>query len=109
MGLSASDRRARARALGPTSSCVDLASPVFLPLTDLANHLVYGEDGRSVRRVIVDGRVVVPDGRVLTIDEDALMDEVRELLPAWLRGAQARRRLGRAPAPGVRRDVPALR
>jgi 5-methylthioadenosine/S-adenosylhomocysteine deaminase len=63
---------------------LDLSSAVFLPLTDLANHLVYGEDGSSVRRVMVDGRVVVSDGRVLTIDEDALLDEVRELMPAWL-------------------------
>ncbi|HWD73495.1 MAG TPA: amidohydrolase family protein [Solirubrobacteraceae bacterium] len=63
---------------------LDLSSAVFLPLTNLANHLVYGEDGGSVRRVIVDGHVVVSDGRVLTIDEEALLDEVRELMPAWL-------------------------
>jgi 5-methylthioadenosine/S-adenosylhomocysteine deaminase len=63
---------------------LDLASPTFLPRTNLANHLVYGEDGSSVRRVIVDGEVLVRDGRVLSVDEDALLDEVRELMPAWL-------------------------
>jgi 5-methylthioadenosine/S-adenosylhomocysteine deaminase len=67
---------------------VDLRSPTYLPLTDLANHLVYGEDGTSVRLVMVDGRVVVRDGRVLTIDEDALLAEVRELLPAWLQALE---------------------
>jgi len=63
---------------------VDLAHPAYLPLTDVANHLIYGEDGSAVRRVIVDGEVIVSDGRVLTVDEDALIDEVRELMPAWL-------------------------
>jgi 5-methylthioadenosine/S-adenosylhomocysteine deaminase len=63
---------------------LDLSSPTFLPLTNLANHLVYGEDGSSVRRVLVDGRLVVSDGRVLTVDEEALVAEVRELMPAWL-------------------------
>jgi 5-methylthioadenosine/S-adenosylhomocysteine deaminase len=63
---------------------VDLGSTTYLPLTDLANHLVYGEDGSSVRLVMVDGRIVVRDGRILTVDEDALVAEVRELMPAWL-------------------------
>ena len=63
---------------------VDLSAATYLPLTNLANHLVYGEDGSSVRRVLVDGEVVVADGRVLTVDEGALVDEVRELMPAWM-------------------------
>jgi 5-methylthioadenosine/S-adenosylhomocysteine deaminase len=67
---------------------LDLQSPTYLPLIDLPNHLVYGEDGRSVRLVMVDGRVVVRDGRVLTVDEDALLAEVRELMPAWLRALE---------------------
>ncbi len=67
---------------------LDLASPVYLPLVDLPRHLVYGEDGRSIRLVMVGGRIVVRDGRVLTVDEDALLDEVRELMPAWLRALE---------------------
>lgn len=63
---------------------LDLEAPAYLPLTDLPNHLVYGEDGSAVRVVMVGGRVVVRDGRVLTVDEDALLAEVRELMPAWL-------------------------
>ena len=88
---------------------LDLSTPVFLPLTDLANHLVYGEDGSSVRRVIVDGNVVVSDGRVLTIDEDRTAGRGSRADAGVARGARARRRLGRAPSPGVRGDVPALR
>jgi 5-methylthioadenosine/S-adenosylhomocysteine deaminase len=63
---------------------LDLSTPTYLPLTNLANHLVYGEDGSSVRRVMIDGEVVVSDGRILTVDEDAVLAEVRELMPAWL-------------------------
>jgi 5-methylthioadenosine/S-adenosylhomocysteine deaminase len=63
---------------------LDLQTPTYTPFINLPNHLVYGEDGRSVRMVMVDGRVTVRDGRVLTIDEEALLDEVRDLMPAWL-------------------------
>lgn len=64
---------------------LDLDGPVYTPFVNLINHLVYGEDGRSVWLVMVDGRVVVRDGRVLTVDEGAVRAEVRELMPEWLR------------------------
>jgi cytosine/adenosine deaminase-related metal-dependent hydrolase len=67
---------------------VDLSTSTYLPLSNLANHLVYGEDGSAVRRVMIDGRVVVSDGRVLTVDESALLAEVRELMPAWLKALE---------------------
>jgi 5-methylthioadenosine/S-adenosylhomocysteine deaminase len=63
---------------------VDLDSPTYTPFIHLPHHLVYGEDGRSVWLVMVDGRVVVRDGRVLTVDEQAVRAEVRELMPGWL-------------------------
>jgi 5-methylthioadenosine/S-adenosylhomocysteine deaminase len=67
---------------------LDLSSPTYLPLTDLPNHLVYGEDGSSIRRVIVDGEMLVEDGRILTVDEAQLLAEVRELMPEWLRAIE---------------------
>jgi 5-methylthioadenosine/S-adenosylhomocysteine deaminase len=66
---------------------VDLNSDVYLPLTKLANQLVYGEDGRSVRMVMVDGHVVVEDGRVTSVDEEALAKEARALAAGWLDAA----------------------
>jgi hypothetical protein len=42
------------------------------PHTQPLHSLVYVETGASVETVLVDGRVVVADGRVLTVDEDAL-------------------------------------
>ena len=37
--------------------------------------LVWASDGRAVRDVVIDGRVVVRDGRCTTVDVDALRDE----------------------------------
>ncbi|MEM1333591.1 MAG: amidohydrolase family protein, partial [Actinomycetota bacterium] len=65
------------------------------PVGDLAHHLVWGTDGRSVRDVLVAGRRVVDDGRVVTVDETALRHEAAarrddllrraglELTPRW--------------------------
>jgi 5-methylthioadenosine/S-adenosylhomocysteine deaminase len=57
----------------------------FTPRSDLRNHLVYSENGTSVTEVIVDGQTVVADGRVRTVDEEALLAEVRAVAPGILR------------------------
>ena len=44
---------------------------------DLALQLVWGNVGHTVRDVVVDGSVVVRDGRSTTIDEKALLEEAR--------------------------------
>jgi 5-methylthioadenosine/S-adenosylhomocysteine deaminase len=58
---------------------VDLDALPFTPLNDLRRQLVYCEPGASVRTTIVGGRVVMDGGRVLTVDEDAIKAEAREL------------------------------
>jgi 5-methylthioadenosine/S-adenosylhomocysteine deaminase len=50
----------------------DGESLAWLPPGDPALHLVWGTDGRSVRDVVVDGRIVVRDGRCTTVDLDEL-------------------------------------
>ena len=57
---------------------LDLNDPAFLPFNSAARQLVYSECGRSVESVIVDGRVVMRDGRLITIDEDELRERVVE-------------------------------
>ncbi|WP_193044376.1 amidohydrolase family protein [Mycolicibacterium baixiangningiae] len=58
---------------------LDLRSVNFTPANDIAQHLVYVENGESITEVWVNGEPVVRDGRCLLIDEDAVLDEVREL------------------------------
>jgi 5-methylthioadenosine/S-adenosylhomocysteine deaminase len=47
-------------------------TPGWIPRGDVGLQLVWGTDGRSVRDVFVDGRQVLADGRVTTIDTDDL-------------------------------------
>ncbi|MBN8999604.1 MAG: amidohydrolase [Rhizobiales bacterium] len=56
----------------------------WTPLNDICHHLVYCENGSSIETVMVGGEVVVQDGSLLTVDEEAIMEEVREVVPAWL-------------------------
>jgi cytosine/adenosine deaminase-related metal-dependent hydrolase len=60
---------------------IDLADPAWVPYNSAVRQLVYSESGRGVRTVIVDGRVVVDGGRVLTVDERALREEIEGLMP----------------------------
>jgi 5-methylthioadenosine/S-adenosylhomocysteine deaminase len=55
----------------------------WTPRGDHALQLVWGTDGRSVRDVVVDGEIVLRDGRCTKVDEDALAAQaipVREAL-----------------------------
>jgi 5-methylthioadenosine/S-adenosylhomocysteine deaminase len=47
---------------------LDLDHPNWLPLNDPVNQLVHVEDGNAVHSVMIGGRMVVEDRRVLTID-----------------------------------------
>jgi 5-methylthioadenosine/S-adenosylhomocysteine deaminase len=50
----------------------DRNRPEWTPLLNVANQLVYSADGRGVHSVFVDGRRVVDNYRLTTVDEDAL-------------------------------------
>ena len=58
---------------------LDLSTTAFTPLNDLRRQLVYSENGSSVVLTMVAGEVVVENGKVLTVDEDAVKEEVRRL------------------------------
>ena len=57
----------------------DLDTPEWRPLLNPLNNLVYAATGSSVRSVLIDGRVVLDEGRLTTIDEAALYDRVERL------------------------------
>jgi guanine deaminase len=70
-------------------SILDLSDPSFVPLNSAARQLVFTECGRSVEHVMVDGRFVVRDRRITSIDEAALQEEVAELMVALRRDLEA--------------------
>lgn len=53
--------------------------PNLFPLYRPYSHLVYAATGREVRTVLVDGRVLVDEGRVVSFDVEETMFRVREL------------------------------
>ncbi|MFF3664594.1 amidohydrolase family protein [Microtetraspora malaysiensis] len=59
----------------------------WTPRGDLATHLVWGAPAHTVRDVLVDGKVVVRDRRLTTLDADALRREAAERSAALLRRA----------------------
>ncbi len=64
---------------------LDMDDTAWLPYNSAARQLVYSETGRSVETVLVDGRIVMKDRRMTTIDEDALRAEVTDLMPGFIK------------------------
>lgn len=61
-------------------SLIDLSDIAYQPLNSALRQLVYSECGRGVRAVIVEGRVVLRDGRATGVDEDAIAEELEETM-----------------------------
>jgi cytosine/adenosine deaminase-related metal-dependent hydrolase len=57
----------------------DLDVPEWRPLLNPVNNLVYSATGASVRTVLIDGRMVLDDGRLTTLDEPALYERAEVL------------------------------
>ena len=72
---------------------LDGADPRWVPRSDPAMQLVWGDGGNAVRDVVVAGRIVVRHRQVLTVDVDALRAEAAE------RATALRARAGLEPLP----------
>ncbi|OLC13187.1 MAG: hypothetical protein AUH29_13900 [Candidatus Rokubacteria bacterium 13_1_40CM_69_27] len=70
---------------------LDLGPLGWVPLNDPVRQLVYCENGSSVRTVLVNGRVVVDEGRLTTIDLRALREEAIELARKFMADNQSMR------------------
>lgn len=57
---------------------LDLRQPHLTPLYDPISHLVYSARGSDVRQVWVDGRQLVRDGRLLTVDVADLLKQTAD-------------------------------
>jgi 5-methylthioadenosine/S-adenosylhomocysteine deaminase len=59
---------------------LDLDTIAFTPLNDLRRQLVFCENGSSVVMTMVAGRIVMRDGKLLTVDEATLKAEIRDVM-----------------------------
>jgi cytosine/adenosine deaminase-related metal-dependent hydrolase len=62
-----------------------LDRPELRPVTDMVRNLVYASRSKSIRTVIVDGRVVLEDGAFPGLDEPALLARIDAGAGAMLR------------------------
>ncbi|MGW3287863.1 amidohydrolase [Streptomyces sp. NPDC001002] len=70
---------------------VDLTGPHTQPVHDLAATLVHSARSSDVRTTIVDGRVLMRDRQLLTLDVPSVVRELGERLPALLDRGHGRR------------------
>jgi guanine deaminase len=75
---------------------ISLAQPHFVPLRHLLRQLVFAESGSGIRRVMVNGRTVLLDGRVLGIDEAALRREAEAAVARLQEATTAAREFAQA-------------
>lgn len=67
---------------------LDLSALHYIPLNDLLSQIVFAEDGTGVESVMIDGRWVMRERRLLAVDVDALKRKAEEAV-ARLREANA--------------------
>jgi 5-methylthioadenosine/S-adenosylhomocysteine deaminase len=58
---------------------VDASVPELTPLYDVYSHLVYAAKGGNVATVVVNGRIVVRNRRMLTVDAAEVLAKARAL------------------------------
>jgi len=87
---------------------LDLSHPTWMPHRWTVNQLVHAEDATAVRHVAVGGRFIVRDGRLTTVDLDALRGEAEEHRQRHERDTRQQRALFERLAPIVARVGPAL-
>jgi cytosine/adenosine deaminase-related metal-dependent hydrolase len=66
----------------------DTDTPEWRPLLNPVNNLVYAASGASVRTVMIDGRVVLEEGRLTMVDERSLYERVERLSREHVRRAK---------------------
>ncbi|MDO4800031.1 MAG: amidohydrolase family protein, partial [Bacillota bacterium] len=63
---------------------IDIDKPHLTPLGDPLSAVVYSAAGADVTDMLVDGRFLMRDSRILTFDEKEVMQKIREIAPRLL-------------------------
>jgi guanine deaminase len=87
---------------------LDLDHPNWLPFNDPVNQLVHCEDGTAVDSVMIGGRLVVENRRVLTVDLERLRDRAAASRDRLAAANADNRRLYEALVPVVGSYCPGL-
>jgi 5-methylthioadenosine/S-adenosylhomocysteine deaminase len=64
---------------------LDTRQPHLVPMHHPASQLVYAARGSDVAAVLIDGRVVMENGRIRTFDVEQAMDDVNRMAAAFAR------------------------
>lgn len=62
---------------------LDLDADCYFPLHNIKNQLVYCESGNSVTTSIINGKIVMLNGKILTMNVDDLLEEAQEMMPEY--------------------------
>jgi len=69
---------------------LDMKKPHLFPLHDIYAHIAYAAASADVSAVIIDGRVVMQDCRIITIDEDAVLEEAQRTAESLVKRKEAK-------------------
>jgi len=58
---------------------LDLNRPHLQPIYNIVSHLVYSATGADVRDVIIDGKLVMHNRKILTLDEERIINKIQEI------------------------------
>ncbi len=59
---------------------INLNEPQFIPANNIISGLVYSSKGSEVDTVIVDGKILMENKKLTTIDENRVYDEIRKIV-----------------------------
>lgn len=65
---------------------LDTTGAHMVPEHDIVSNIAYSASGRDVRSVFIDGRLVMEEGRVLTVDEEAVKEQCSRRAADLVRG-----------------------
>jgi 5-methylthioadenosine/S-adenosylhomocysteine deaminase len=58
---------------------IDTNKPHLTPMYNIQSHLVYAAGGNDVNASVINGKVVMEDGRILTLDIEKIMADVNQI------------------------------
>jgi len=58
---------------------IDIKKPHFYPRTNLISHIVYSAKPSDVDTVIVDGKIIMKNRNVITMNEEEILKEIQEI------------------------------